>query len=187
VDNLFEGTPQECFVCHAEDDAHGGEFGERCGECHSTASWQDAEFDHSLAAFPLSGAHLEVTCQQCHVDNQFVGTPKDCAACHIDPDYHLGLFADSCDRCHTTQAWSPAAYDQPHTFPINHGESGMSSCQTCHPASLSVYTCYECHEHSPAEIESEHREEGISDFQDCMRCHPTGREEEYEGGEGGDD
>ena len=187
IDNLFIGTPQDCFACHAQDDAHEGEFGERCGECHNTASWDGAEFDHSLSAFPLTGAHLQVTCQQCHVDNQFAGTPQICSTCHADPDYHIGLFAESCDRCHTTQAWSPATYDLLHTFPINHGESGMSSCQTCHPAWLNVYTCYECHEHSPAEIESEHREEGISDFQDCVRCHPTGREEEYEGGEGGDD
>ena len=183
VEDRFTGTPQECFACHAEDDTHAGEFGERCGECHSTSSWQGAEFDHSQAAFPLTGAHLEVACQQCHLDDVFAGTPQICAACHWDPDYHLGLFVDSCDSCHTTQAWSPAVFDQPHTFPINHGESGMSACQTCHPASLSSYTCYECHEHSPAKIENEHREEGIGDFQDCMRCHPTGHEEEFEGGD----
>jgi hypothetical protein len=183
IDNLYAGTPQECFGCHKEDDAHTGEYGESCGECHGTVSWLGAEFDHSQTAFPLTGAHLQATCQGCHVDSLFAGTPQVCAACHTDPDYHLGLFAESCDRCHTTQAWSPAIYDLLHTFPINHGESGMSACQTCHPTSLSVYTCYECHEHSPAEIQSEHREEGISDFQDCMRCHPTGQEEEYEGGD----
>jgi hypothetical protein len=47
-----------------------------------------------------------------------------------------------------------------------------------------TYTCYGCHEHNPSEIEQEHREEGISDFQNCVACHPTGREKE---GSGGDD
>jgi len=181
LDNVFVGTPQDCFDCHAQDDAHSGGFGKRCDECHNTDTWEGAEFDHSRAAFQLTGAHLEVACQQCHRDNVFVGTPQVCSACHADPAYHLGLFTADCEQCHATQAWSPASFDQPHTFPINHGESGMSPCQTCHPDSLSTYTCFGCHEHSPAGIENEHREEGISDFQDCVRCHPTGREEEYEG------
>jgi hypothetical protein len=47
---------------------------------------------------------------------------------------------------------------------------------------LARYTCYGCHEHSRSEVESEHREEGIGNLSNCVRCHPTGREEE-----GGDD
>jgi hypothetical protein len=61
----------------------------------------------------------------------------------------------------------------------------MSSCKTCHTESLLSYTCYGCHEHTPGDIEEEHRKEGISNFQDCTRCHPTGLKEE--GGEGGED
>ena len=181
LEDVFDGTPGECVDCHRQDDTHAGTFGESCGECHNTANWGDAVFDHSKAAFPLSGAHLEVPCEGCHLGDVFVGTPEECSACHTDPVYHLGLFIGTCDRCHATQAWSPASFDQPHIFPIIHGESGISPCQTCHPDSLSIYTCYGCHEHSPAGIENEHLEEGISDFQDCVRCHPTGREEEYEG------
>jgi hypothetical protein len=80
----------------------------------------------------------------------------------------------------------PALFDRPHTFPFNHGESGFSDCQVCHPNSLTTYDCYTCHEHNPAQIEAEHREEGISNFQDCAECHPTGHEDEAEG-RGGDD
>jgi hypothetical protein len=103
-----------------------------------------------------------------------------CSACHDDPAFHLGLLGSDCAACHTTEAWSPARYDRQHTFPYNHGESGPSPCRTCHPDTLSAYTCYICHEHNPAEIEEEHRDEGIADFQDCVRCHPTGLEEEAE-------
>jgi hypothetical protein len=181
IEDVFVGTPGECVACHTQDDAHSGAFGESCGECHNTANWGEALFDHSQATFPLTGAHLGLPCQSCHLEDVFVGTAGECSACHVDPSYHLGLFSGTCDHCHSTLAWRPASFDQSHTFPINHGESGMSPCQSCHPDSLSTYTCFVCHEHSPVGIENEHREEGISDFQDCVRCHPTGREDEYEG------
>ncbi len=175
---IFQGTPQDCFACHAADDAHQGQYGQDCAGCHTPEGWEEADFDHSLAAFQLTGAHLAAACAACHVDGVFKGTPQVCSACHTEPDYHGGLFSLDCQACHTTDAWRPAAFDQPHTFPINHGERGGSSCQTCHPDALQVYTCYGCHEHTPDNIAEEHREEGIGDFQDCMRCHPNGEEGE---------
>ena len=180
ANQVYTGTPSECAACHAEDDVHAGEFGRDCAGCHTAVDWKPATFDHSLSAFPLTGAHQEVACQDCHQDRVYAGTPVACEACHADPVYHLGLFAGNCEACHTTAAWQPARYDDPHTFPIDHGENGPSSCRVCHPDSLQAYTCYGCHEHTPGGVEAEHREEGIRDFQDCMRCHPTGREEEGE-------
>jgi hypothetical protein len=184
ADGVYQGTPQDCFSCHAEDDAHEGQFGQDCAECHTPQDWGAVTFDHTLTAFPLTGAHSETECLNCHVGGVFAGTSQVCSACHDDPAFHLGLLGTDCAACHTTAAWSPARYDRQHAFPYNHGESGPSPCRTCHPDTLSAYTCYNCHEHDPAGIESEHREEGIVDFQDCVRCHPTGLEEE---GEGGDD
>ena len=179
-------TPQACFSCHAEDDAHQGRFGQDCQECHTPDGWEGASFDHSLAAFPLTGAHAQVECEGCHVNDVFKGTPQDCFSCHAEPAYHIGLFGAECAACHSTDGWKPAAFNQAHTFPFNHGGSEPSECRVCHAEALTSYTCYTCHEHNPAQIESKHREEGISDFRDCARCHPTGQEEEGEGG-GGDD
>jgi hypothetical protein len=85
-----------------------------------------------------------------------------------------------CASCHSTQAWRPAQYNQAHTFPLNHGENGVSSCVTCHPSAFTAYTCYGCHEHNEANVRSKHLEEGIPNFQNCMECHPTGSE--HEGG-----
>ena len=185
---VFQGTPQDCYACHAEDDAHEGQYGQDCAGCHTTEDWQQATFDHAQTAFPLTGRHTGVNCRDCHTGGVFQGTSRDCRGCHEDPVFHLGLLGVECDTCHTTDGWTPARYDRPHTFPISHGESGPSPCRTCHPDTLAAYTCYDCHEHNPAEIESEHRKEGISDFEDCVRCHPTGREDEAEGeGGGGDD
>jgi hypothetical protein len=178
VDHALLGN--DCYSCHARDDEHNGNFGTDCAACHTTSDWDDANFDHSRGAFPLTGAHERVECELCHLNNQFVGTPTQCVSCHADPVFHLGLFSADCASCHSTQAWRPAQYNQPHTFPLNHGENGVSSCVTCHPSAFTAYTCYGCHEHNEANVRSEHLEEGISDFQNCMECHPTG--DEHEGG-----
>jgi len=176
----LESTPRDCLACHTADDAHDGTFGADCAECHTAEGWEQATFDHNQSTFPLTGMHLEIACAQCHLNRIYQGTPQECASCHEDPAFHLGLLGNDCAECHDTIAWSPARYDRKHTFPTNHGEQGTIPCQTCHPEDLSAYTCYNCHEHDRAETEREHREEGINDFQDCMRCHPTGEKEEME-------
>jgi hypothetical protein len=175
-EGVFAGTPQDCFSCHAPDDPHGGQFGQECAACHTPEGWQPATFDHSRSAFPLTGAHANLDCQQCHANGVFIGTPTQCIACHAEPSYHAGLFGTDCAACHTTSAWTPAQFNGPHTFPINHGRV-VSSCRVCHPSRLSAYTCYGCHEHTQANIKAKHQEEGISNFTNCVRCHPTGREE----------
>ena len=173
----LQATPTECVACHQKDDAHKGQFGTDCAACHVTDTWEGATFDHSKSAFPLTGKHGDVACESCHVNQVFKGTPTECVACHQDPAFHLGAFGNACTDCHTTAAWRPARYNRPHTFPINHGESGVSSCQTCHPDRFQAYTCYGCHAHNPAEIQRRHLGEGISDFRNCTQCHATGQRE----------
>lgn len=180
----FQTAPDTCAGCHQRDDAHAGQFGSQCEACHQPTRWEDATFDHSRSGFPLDGAHAVVECAACHRDQVYAGTPDTCAGCHAEPEYHAGLFAgQACDACHNTTAWRPARYDGPHTFPMNHGEQN-NTCADCHQPNLNQWTCYTCHDQ--AEIASKHREEGIADFSDCLKCHPTGLEEEGEGG-GGDD
>ena len=157
----MQSLPQDCYSCHAQDDEHNGQYGTQCESCHVPTDWEDATFDH--ARFDVSTA---------------------CINCHAEPQEHAGQFGTDCASCHSTTAWEPASYNGPHTFPIRHGD-GDGSCQTCHPNGLTTYTCYGCHEHTEANIAGEHREEGISDFQNCMECHIDGRE--HEGGEGGGD
>jgi hypothetical protein len=176
-DSGYQGTPQTCYACHQADDTHQGELGTDCQICHTPSGWDEVIFNHASTTFPLTGAHLPLACPDCHSGGDFSQASGACASCHADPDFHLGLFSSDCAACHATKAWSPARFDQAHTFPLNHGEA-PSDCRLCHPASLNEYTCYGCHEHSPAEIEEEHLEEDIRDFQDCMRCHPDGEEPE---------
>lgn len=177
----YAGTPRDCYSCHQADDAHQGQYGATCETCHNPLDWKNATFDHALSRFPLTGAHVTVQCENCHQNRVFKGTPAECAACHRDPDYHLGLFpGQACSQCHTTAAWRPAQYNGPHTFPMNHGEEKgrLNTCADCHQPTLAQWTCYTCH--NQAETEQKHRKEGIANFSDCLRCHPTGQEKEGE-------
>ncbi len=185
---VFKGTPTDCYSCHAKNDEHNGRFGKDCGQCHTPNDWENAAFDHSQSIFPLTGAHTNVRCEDCHQNGVFKGTPTACVNCHADPAFHAGQFGTDCASCHSTTAWSPAQFNGQHTFPLDHGReaSGTVSCATCHPDNFATYTCYGCHEHNPVEIQAKHLEEGVRDFQDCVACHPTGSEHEGEGG-GGDD
>ena len=178
----FSVTPQDCYSCHHNDEPHEGHFGFDCSQCHTAEGWTPATFDHNLSRFPLTGAHTGVACESCHSSGQFAGLSTACVACHEEPAFHAGQFGTDCAVCHSTTAWSPAAFNGQHAFPLNHG--GGTTCATCHPSSFTTYTCYGCHEHTEAEVRSEHLEEGISDFQNCMECHPTGQE--HEGGGDGD-
>lgn len=175
-----------CIACHSDEDAvfmetHRSLFGEACLDCHDGVDRMH-DFDHSL--FPLEGRHAEVDCAACHVDRVFAGTSKDCVDCHAEPEIHAGFFGLQCQLCHTTSAWAPARL-QDHRFPLDHGGQGEIACQTCHPTVYSEYTCYGCHEHEPGKVAEEHREEEIpmNELQQCATCHPTGQEDEAEGGD----
>lgn len=147
---LYQGTPADCFSCHQRDDEHNSRFGTDCAACHNPSDWENATFDHNRSNFPLDGAHVRVECEQCHVDNTFVGLSIECVACHADPGFHLGVFGEACQDCHNTSAWSPARFTLSHPEPrvdeegtgINHGGT---TCRTCHPDTVRTYTCLECH------------------------------------------
>ncbi len=175
VNGVFKGTPKDCYSCHRQDDHHNGQFGTNCASCHNTSSWKGATFDHNNTRFPLTGAHVNLNCSRCHA-NGFKGTPTACVACHAEPAFHRGAFGTNCASCHNTSAWRPASFNGPHTFPLKHG-GAKASCSTCHPNSLTAYTCYGCHEHDPAKIRKKHLEKGIPNFENCIQCHPTGKKD----------
>jgi len=172
---VFKGTPTDCYSCHQKDDRHNGQFGTDCAACHKPTNWDENTFDHNKSKFPLTGAHTSLDCKKCHQGTQFTGLSTDCVSCHAEPAAHMGQFGTDCASCHSTTAWKPAKFNGKHTFPLDHGESGLVSCATCHPSSYSTYTCYGCHEHNEAEIRSKHLEEGINNFQNCIECHADGR------------
>ena len=148
--NVFTALDSACYSCHAKDDAHKGQFGTDCGSCHSTTAWLPATFDHSKTRFPLTGAHVNLSCGKCHANGVFAGLFATCASCHADPAFHAGLFTGmSCDQCHNTSAWSPGQFNQSHPNSctevqcVNHEGAG---CRDCHTVNLMDATCLKCHD-----------------------------------------
>ena len=147
-----------CNACHERqkpnDALHRSDTG-RCAQCHDTQRWSSVLFNHSML-----DAKQSANCTSCHRDDK----PGD--------DIHRSQ--SSCGECHGTNRWRPATFDHDRYFPLQ-GEH-WASCRTCHadPADYRKYTCYGCHEHSPSRIASEHREEGIGNYQNCIRCHRSG-------------
>ena len=161
----------DCAICHSEH--QGPEF-----RSAAQALAQFSANDHA-ALFPLTGGHAPLECESCHVNEQYVGTPRDCVGCHAEPELHEGLLGTDCARCHTPDAWRPAAL-LAHQFPLDHGDEGQIACVTCHTMTFNEFTCGECH--SAKEVDDEHDEFNLSptELAACARCHPTGTKEEAE-------
>ncbi|MDP8986591.1 MAG: cytochrome C [Pseudomonadota bacterium] len=100
-----------CVACHRKDDVHRGQFTASCGECHGSSSWTGGKFDHDKTDFMLTGSHLTVTCNACHIAGHYRQTPKSCAGCHTTDDEHRGARGNDCGKCHVTKEWKTAKYD----------------------------------------------------------------------------
>lgn len=112
----------------------------------TTHAKKNSDFDHFSTGFPLSGQHIEVACEACHVKGVFKGTPKLCAGCHNGrtspgkPSTHF-VTTEACDDCHTTFGWERAAMD--HT-------SVIGDCKSCHAPYPrghvpTISPCDDCH------------------------------------------
>ena len=175
-----------CITCHTKLDAdftrqHVTDYGRQCLDCHDGVDRYGSDFDHNKLAYPLTGKHANVPCAECHKDastaQALQRTPQDCVSCHKGDDPHNGSFGRQCDQCHNTTSWPDAHFDHA-VFPVDHGqEAEKSTCRTCHPKDVSSYTCYGCHEHTPAGVLAEHEGRPLSELKDCIQCHEGGRGE----------
>jgi len=103
----FQDAQLGCNDCHELDDAHRGNLGPACGQCHNPNGWDFWRFDHSSQTrFPLRGAHEPLACRDCHLSGpERVALPLDCGGCHDKDDAHFGGFGRDCGRCHGDQSW----------------------------------------------------------------------------------
>lgn len=152
VNQVFKGTPSDCYSCHKQQDAHNGQYGTDCSACHNPSSWDNVDFDHNRTSFPLTGGHSGVDCKRCHSSGQFTGLSTACSSCHADPAFHAGMFGGECSSCHTTSNWS-APYKGPHPGIADEGGSGVNhggaGCRSCHTQNLQTATCTQCHDGNP--------------------------------------
>jgi hypothetical protein len=162
--SFLDASPA-CGACHK--DVHKGTLGQDCTKCHSTgAAFKEARgtFNHTRAAFQLTGSHQRVACEKCHASGVFRGMRFDtCSSCHKSP--HRNELGPACTSCHTTNGWM--------TRTIEHGKTGFAlagahqqlACAKCHvsgvKAALRFDTCSACHANP-------HRS-SVKD--DCRKCH----------------
>jgi hypothetical protein len=177
----FTKDTLDCISCHVNEDheymaAHIDLYGSTCVPCHDGRDTM-ANYQHE-DDYPLDGEHQNTDCLVCHTNQIYAGTTRECAGCHEEPEIHLGIFGLKCERCHVAMAWLPAQLTV-HTFLVDHGieeQTENMTCETCHVDSYTIYPCYSCHE--PQEMEDYHAEIDIEAFENCVDCHPTGREDE---------
>jgi hypothetical protein len=169
ANNVFKGTPTNCYACHKNNDHHNGQFGTDCGACHATSAWLPSTFDHNQASFKLTGKHIQLACNACHVNNVFNGTPSSCYACHQINDHHNGQFGTNCGTCHKTSGWLPASFDHNSqtSFKLT-GAHVQAACAGCHANNVYKGTptnCYACH------AQNDHHNGAYGN--NCGTCHTT--------------
>jgi len=161
--NGFGETNTDCYACHQQDydltnDPNHKVFGflTVCEQCHNGVSWEGTTFDHfAESGFAIEGAHQNILCVDCHVNNELTGIARECVGCHqqdynnvMDPNHVQNNFELDCTICHNQNAWVPADFDHSKTqFPLT-GAHITVNCTECHSAGYeNIPTdCFACHE-----------------------------------------
>ncbi|MGD8938546.1 MAG: hypothetical protein PVJ72_04150 [Gammaproteobacteria bacterium] len=129
---------------------------------------KDGKFDHFSTGFPLSGQHLKVDCESCHIRGVFKGTPKFCAGCHNGrtamgkSSKHI-VTTEACDDCHTTFGWERVVMDH---------SAVKTDCRSCHAQPRghvpTTKPCDDCHM-TIAWVPARFTHDGITSG--CRVCH----------------
>jgi len=159
VRGVFKGTPLRCAQCHNGVRAEGKNArhvptNAACDDCHTTANFAAARFDHGAVTGSCNSCHNNVVavgktvrhirssveCRACHsstitwrvsrVDHSdVIGT---CTGCHNStiavgkPANHI-LTTQECSVCHNTNTWSGARFDH---------AGVVGTCQSCHNGTI---------------------------------------------------
>ncbi|HET7248828.1 MAG TPA: hypothetical protein VFI79_03215 [Gemmatimonadales bacterium] len=193
-DGVYKGKSTACVSCHQTDynntndpNHQAAGFPTDCTTCHTTVTWTGATFNHANTAFPLTGAHLQATCAQCHGDGVYKGKSTACVSCHqtdyngtTDPNHAQAQFTTDCASCHNTTVWTSATYTahDAQFFPIYSGTHAgrWSNCSTCHinPSDYRQFDCLSCHSKSATDPHHTGVAGYTYDSPSCYRCHPRG-------------
>jgi hypothetical protein len=126
--------------------------------CHSTRSWTAiSNFNHDA------------------ID---ANSRNNCASCHQSPkDKIHSISSANCISCHSKDKWKPSTFNHFKYFELDKNHN--VSCTNCHKTNdFKEYTCFGCHQHTIANIRSEHLEEGITNFANCVKCHKNANEDD---------
>ncbi|NOT38175.1 MAG: cytochrome c family protein [Saprospiraceae bacterium] len=178
----------QCIDCH--NDFHQGQFKNNsetkdCSSCHNTDGFSNTSFsisDHQNTSFPLTGAHIAIACNDCHLKNNqwtFKPIPTHCTQCHqnfhegkMDPKFYSN---NACVSCHNTEAWNSIRFDHSNTnFPLT-GKHTDLFCSQCHIKISDkgekiqsfknlISTCAVCHENIHG---TQFEKNGVTKCDDC--------------------
>jgi hypothetical protein len=198
----------KCLDCHK--DVHEGQFAaapykSQCEACHTVRGFQPSTFtiaQHQKSRFPLTGAHLAVTCSDCHTVSKegyaskvvpYRFEDRSCTGCHTDP--HSGEFkqqmaqrrpdgsAKGCEGCHTVKSWLELpSFDHSKTsFPLL-GAHAKVACEDCHkPVGSEGKLTEASFRSTPTNCSSCHRDAHAGQFvkagklESCDQCHNSER------------
>jgi len=189
ADGVYKGKSTLCASCHQKDydgalspNHKASGFPTDCTSCHKTAGWKGATFNHGATQFPLTGAHLAVTCLDCHADGVYKGKSTLCVSCHqktydatLSPNHKAAGFPTGCTTCHSTTAWKGAAFNHTATqFPLT-GAHLAATCQQCHADGVykgKSTLCQSCHQKEyDGALNPNHKTAGFPTS--CTSCHKT--------------
>lgn len=172
----YRDTATRCHSCHAKDDRHEGQLGQRCESCHGDQRWTGVNYDHNRARFALTGAHQNVACASCHLTPRYRDAASTCVACHRKQDVHRARLGENCQSCHNTRAWRLWRFDHDSQtrYPLASGHQ-RAKCDACHiqpaPVGQAIAPvssqCVSCH----AKDDAHDRNFGVR----CEQCHDATR------------
>jgi len=189
VNNVYAGLHQNCIDCH-QADYNGAQnpnhvtasFSSNCLTCHSMNGWSPATFDHTATKFSLTGKHLTALCQDCHANGNYQLGYMNCSQCHLsdyqrttNPNHVSSNFGQTCESCHSTAGWSPAAFDHSVTKLALTGKHASTQCSACHANNnyqLTYTDCYACHQ---SDFQKPLNPNHVAGYfaHTCVQCHTT--------------
>ncbi|PLX03779.1 MAG: hypothetical protein C0595_05790 [Marinilabiliales bacterium] len=153
-----------------------------CLECHPVGS-EEGSFNHATSNFPLTGAHVDTECADCHTSG-YSNTPDLCSDCHMaafnestNPNHvEIGL-ENTCDDCHTTDpGWIPAEFQIHDDFyPLTGAHTDNTvDCASCHNNDYvnTPNECVGCHLENYTESTNPNHVD-LNFVQTCDDCHTT--------------
>jgi hypothetical protein len=127
------------------------------GDALAAEARRNMKFDHVKTGFPLTGAHVTLPCETCHVQGTFKGTPKKCETCHtpgsriqsatVKPSNHIPT-NQACNQCHSsTASWKVARFTHVGVAPHQCGQCHNNSIAPGKPSNHPVTNqpCDTCH------------------------------------------
>jgi hypothetical protein len=138
-----EPGPSRCGDCHV--DVHQGRLSTDCESCHQAESWRGERERiraHLGTSFLLTGSHLRVDCDACHLEERegaYTGLDPACRSCHLDvyrqttfPDHVASGYSQECQNCHGATTWRGGRFDHSDAGFLLIGAHNGAPCALCH-------------------------------------------------------